>query len=53
MKYGFGIDVSKGKSTVSIMNIEGEIIETPFEIIRNREGLELLEKKLKILTKKI
>ena len=27
MKYGVGIDVSKGKSTVAILSIEGEVIE--------------------------
>ena len=32
MKYGVGIDVSKGKSTVSVLSVEGEIIEEPFEI---------------------
>lgn len=51
MKYGVGIDISKGKSTVAIMSIEGEIIETPFEIIHNNEGLELLEKKIKNINK--
>ena len=51
MKYGVGIDISKGKSTVAIMSIEGEIIETPFEIIHNNEGLELLEKKMKNINK--
>ena len=30
MKYGVGIDVSKGKSTISILSIEGEVIEEPF-----------------------
>ena len=25
MKYGVGIDISKGKSTVAIMSVEGEI----------------------------
>lgn len=27
MKYGVGIDVSKGKSTIAIISNEGEIIE--------------------------
>lgn len=31
MKYGVGIDISKGKSTVAILSIEGEVIEEPFE----------------------
>lgn len=51
MKFGVGIDVSKGKSTVSIMSTEGEIIEKPFEISHNREGLELLVSKMEKLPK--
>lgn len=35
MKYGVGIDVSKGKSIVSILSIEGEVI-----------GMESLEKEV-------
>ena len=46
MKYGVGIDISKGKSTVSILSIEGEIIEEPFEITHDVEGLDLLDKKI-------
>ena len=51
MKYGEGIDVSKGKSTVAILSVEGEIIEDPFEITHNYEGLQLLEEKLKKIPK--
>ena len=51
MKYGVGIDISKGKSTVAILSVEGEIIEEPFEIIHNYEGLQLLEEKLKKIPK--
>ena len=51
MKYGVGIDVSKGKSTVAILSIAGEVIETPFEINHDVEGLKLLEKKLKDIPK--
>ena len=40
MKYGVGIDISKGKSTVAILSIEGEIIEEPFEIIYDIKGLD-------------
>lgn len=47
MKYGVGIDVSKGKSTVAILSIEGKVIEEPFEINHDINGLNLLEKKLK------
>lgn len=51
MKYGVGIDVSKGKSTIAILSIEGEIIEEPFEITHDINGLEFLEDKLKKLPK--
>ena len=51
MKYGVGIDISKGKSTVAIMSIEGEIIEEPFEVKHDINGLEFLESKLKKLPK--
>ena len=39
MKYGVGIDVSKGKSTVAILSAVGEVIEEPFEIKHDIEGL--------------
>ena len=51
MKYGVGIDVSKGKSTVAILSVEGEIIEEPFEIAHDINGLALLEEKMKKLPK--
>lgn len=51
MKYGVGIDVSKGKSTVTILSIEGEIIEEPFEITHDIKGLGFLEDKIKKLPK--
>ena len=51
MKYGVGIDVSKGKSTVAILSIEGEVIEEPFEINHDINGLNLLEEKLKDISK--
>ena len=34
MKYGVGIDVSKGKSTVAILSITGEVIQEPFGTIK-------------------
>ena len=40
MKYGVGIDVSKGKSTVAILSIEGEVIEMPFNINHDVEKLD-------------
>lgn len=40
--YAVGIDVSKGKSTISIITTDGEVIEEPFEINHDQEGLELL-----------
>lgn len=51
MKYGVRIDVSKGKSTVAILSVEGEIIEQPFEITHDIEGLGFLENKIKKLPK--
>ena len=47
MKYGVGIDVSKGKSTVAILSAVGEVIEELFEIKHDIEGLNFLEEKLK------
>ena len=51
MKYGVGIDVSKGKSTVSILSIEGEVIEMPFDINHDVEDLEKLDNKLQKFSK--
>ena len=51
MKYGVGIDVSKGKSTVSILSVEGEVIEEPFEINHDLSNLNLLNEKLSTFLK--
>ena len=51
MKYGVGIDVSKGKSTVAILSIEGEVIEMAFDINHDVEDLEKLDKKLQKFSK--
>lgn len=51
MKYGVGIDVSKGKSTIAIISQVGEVIELPFEIEHTIEGMKLLEIKLSKLPK--
>lgn len=51
MKYGVGIDISKGKSTIAILSVAGEVIEEPFEINYDIDGLNLLEKKLKDIPK--
>ena len=51
MKYGVGIDISKGKSTVVILSEEGEIMEDAFEIKHDNKGLGLLEEKLNKLPK--
>ena len=37
-----GIDVSKGKSTISIITLDGEVIEEPFEINHDQEGIDIL-----------
>ena len=49
--YAVGIDISKGKSTVSIITTEGEVIEMPFEIDHNQEGFDILLSKVKDLKK--
>lgn len=51
MKYGVGIDISKGKSTVAILSVTGEVIEEPFGINHDIEGLNLLEEKIKDIPK--
>jgi len=51
MKYGVGIDVSKGKSTVAILSIEGEVMEMPFDVNHDIEDLEKLDKKLQEFSK--
>lgn len=51
MKYGVGIDISKGKSTVVILSTAGEVIEEPFEIAHDLKGLKTLEDKLKGISK--
>lgn len=51
MKYGIGIDVSKGKSTIAIISIEGEVVKEPFEINHDIEGLQKLETILNGFTK--
>lgn len=51
MKYGVGIDISKGKSTVVILSTVGEVIEEPFEINHDLKGLKTLEEKLKGISK--
>ena len=45
--YAVGIDVSKGKSTISIITLEGEVIEEPFEINHDQEGIDNLLSKIK------
>lgn len=47
MKYGVGIDVSKGKSTIAVLSAAGELIVKPFEINHDIVGLKLLEEKIK------
>ena len=44
MKYGIGIDISKGKSTIAILSIEGEVIKEPFEFYHNQKDLDNLFK---------
>lgn len=49
--YAVGIDVSKGKSTVSIITLEGEVIEEPFEITHYQDGIDILLSKVEKLKK--
>lgn len=51
MKYGVGIDVSKGKSTVAILSQVGEVMEAPFEIEHTIDGMKKLEDKLSKFSK--
>lgn len=43
MKYGVGIDVSKGKSTIAILSFDGVCMVKPFEIKHTVEGFKVLE----------
>ena len=45
--YAVGIDISKGKSTISIITIHGEVIEEPFEILHDQNGFDILLSKIK------
>lgn len=49
--YAVGIDVSKGKSTISIVTTEGEVIERPFEINHDQYGFDVLLSKVKDFNK--
>lgn len=44
--YAVGIDISKEKSTVSIVSTEGKMLVKPFEIVHNDKGIEELSKKI-------
>ena len=43
--------LQKGKNTIAILSVAGEVIEEPFEIKHDIEGLDLLEEKLKDISK--
>ena len=45
--YAVGIDISKGKSTISIITLNGEVIEEPFEITHDQEGFNIILSKMK------
>ena len=51
MKYGIVIDISKVKSMIAILSLEGELIVEPFEINYDIKGLELLKEKIKDIPK--
>ena len=44
-----GIDVSKGKSTVCILKPNEDFVCKPFELLHNKEDLELLDELLQKL----
>lgn len=43
MKYGVGINISKGKSVVSIISQAGDVIDLPFEINYDSNRLKILK----------
>lgn len=47
MHIGIGVDVSKGKSTVCMATVEGEILYEPFEIEHTKEGMDSILEKIK------
>ena len=52
MHIGIGVDVSKGKSTVCIVTVEGEVLAEPFEILHTKEGMDSLLEKISKYPKK-
>jgi len=50
--YSVGIDISKGKSTVCILSITGEVIASAFEIKHERSDLLSLDERLQKLASK-
>lgn len=44
-----GIDVSKGKSTVAIMQPFGVVVASPFEVSHNGQELKELAERVKLL----
>ena len=46
MRCAVGVDVSKSKSTVAIMNEKEMLLEKVFEIVNNRSGIAELQKRL-------
>lgn len=49
MMNAVGIDVSKGKSMVTALNLHGEILFRPFEVIHNHPNFATLVDKIKML----
>lgn len=48
-----GIDVSKGKSTVCIMENMGDVLEKPFEVVHTQPALEELAEKIRSFNKPV
>lgn len=47
--FAVGVDVSKGKSMVAVLETKVDVVFKPFEVLHTAEGLEGLVKKLKAL----
>ena len=47
--FAVGVDVSKGKSMVAVLEAKVDVVFKPFEVLHTAEGLDSLVEKLKAL----
>ena len=47
--FAVGVDVSKGKSMVAVLETKVDVVFKPFEVLHTAEGLDSLVEKLKAL----